>query len=122
MAIGSQACNAGVSDPCPKVEGHGSDHAVGGRVGGETMHFNDLALVCATLLGPFFAVYAQSIIERRRGIRDRRRGVFRTLMATRANIVDPAHVNALNAIDLEFEGKAKGLKEVRDAWKEYRDH
>ena len=54
--------------------------------------------------------------------RARKLDIFRTLMATRADTVNTAHVNALNRIDLEFYGNKKEDKEVTEAWKIYHDH
>jgi hypothetical protein len=41
-------------------------------------------------------------------------------MATRATAISPDHVQALNLIDLEFQGKR--YQKVREAWKVYLDH
>lgn len=43
-------------------------------------------------------------------------------MATRANVVAPVHVEALNRIALEFSPKRAGEKVVLDAWEQYHDH
>jgi hypothetical protein len=42
-------------------------------------------------------------------------------MTTRATLLAPAHVEALNSIDLEFDAKSKREKDVINAWKEYLD-
>ena len=47
--------------------------------------------------------------------------MFKTLMATRAATLLPAHVEALNRIDLEFHGSKKIEKNVIAAWKAYLD-
>jgi hypothetical protein len=80
----------------------------------------DLAIVFATLAGPVLAVQAQKWVERGREKHNRRIAIFRTLMATRANSLSPAHVEALNAIPIEFYGGR--FKEVVEAWKAYLDY
>jgi hypothetical protein len=47
--------------------------------------------------------------------------VYRTLLATRARIVDFRHVEALNMIDIEFSSKSPEDAAVRNAWKDYLD-
>lgn len=43
-------------------------------------------------------------------------------MATRAAMLSPAHVEALNAIPVEFYGTNGKLKAINEAWKLYLDH
>jgi len=43
-------------------------------------------------------------------------------MATRATKLAPTHVEAINAIPIEFYGRSKSLKRIIDAWKIYIDH
>jgi len=66
------------------------------------MTMSDWAIVFATLVGPVLAVQAQAFLERRRGLRARRTQLFYTLMRTRASGFVPDHVNAINAIPIEF--------------------
>ncbi len=82
----------------------------------------DVAIVGATLLGPVLAVQAQKFLERRREVKERRLAIFRTLMATRAAILSPAHVEALNAVPVEFYGSGAKLRQINDSWKLYLDH
>ena len=82
----------------------------------------DLAVVIATLLGPIAAVQVQKWLERSRAKEDRRIAIFRTLMATRAANLSQAHVEALNAIPIEFYGQSKKLREIINSWKSYLDH
>lgn len=82
----------------------------------------NFAIICATLLGPVLAVQAQKWLESNRAIKARRLDIFRTLMATRAATLSPIHVEALNAVPVEFYGTGKGLKAINDAWKLYLDH
>jgi hypothetical protein len=85
------------------------------------MHVGEWMIVIATILGPVLAVQAQKMIERWRSKQDRRFDVFSKLMTTRATLLSPQHVEALNRIDLEFYGDKK-YKKVIDAWKAYHDH
>lgn len=90
----------------------------------------DWLTIAAILIGPILAVQAQRILEGLRDKRNRRLGVFHTLMATRAARVSHQHVQALNQIDIEFYGrKALGVriqtgaeKAVSNAWRIYSDH
>jgi hypothetical protein len=82
----------------------------------------NLAIICATLFGPVLAVQAQKWLERGRDEKERRLVIFRTLMATRAALVSPTHVEALNGVPVEFYGRGKKLKQINDAWKLYLDH
>ena len=55
---------------------------------------SDALLVLATLLGPVLAVQAQKFVERWREANERRHGVFKTLMATRAARLSPDHIRS----------------------------
>ncbi len=75
-----------------------------------------------TFLGPIAAVQAQKWIERSREQRHRRLWIFQTLMATRAiRVGSNDHVQALNLIEVFFNGKSLQEKAIRDAWAEYLD-
>lgn len=87
-----------------------------------TLKLSDLAIVVATFLGPIVAVQAQKFLDRRQAHVERRLTIFRTLMATRAASLSTIHVEALNAIPIEFYGTQKGFKEVVTAWRNYFDH
>jgi hypothetical protein len=80
----------------------------------------DWLMIVAVLLAPLVAVQVQKVLERYREDRARKLNVFKTLMATRAATVSSQHVQALNAIDLEFQGRK--YKSVTDSWKTYLDH
>jgi hypothetical protein len=86
-----------------------------------TLKLGDLAIVFATLLGPGLAVQTQKCIERRVESKRRRVQIFKTLMATRAAPLSPAHVEALNTIPIEFYGKRGVLNEINVQWKSYLD-
>ncbi|GAA0745072.1 hypothetical protein CA233_19010 [Sphingomonas sp. ABOLD] len=80
---------------------------------------SDLAIIIATLVGPILAVQAQKWLERNRAIKDRQNYVFRVLMATRAARLSSAHVEALNSVPVDFYGRSKKLKAIRDDWQIY---
>ena len=81
-----------------------------------------IAIIVATLIGPVLAVQAQKWLERGRALKERRLTIFRILMATRAAMLSPSHVEALNAVPVEFFGSGKKLKQINEAWKLYLDH
>ena len=69
----------------------------------------------------------QKLIERLREGRQAQKRIFYALMATRATRVAPDHVQALNAIDLEFCGSSwrrptAKEKEVLRRWRIYAHH
>ncbi len=82
----------------------------------------DIAIVIATLIGPVLAVQAQKWLERNREVKQRRANLFRMLMATRATTLSPAHVEALNAVPIEFYGSSVALRSIVEKWKIYLDH
>jgi len=77
--------------------------------------------IAAVILGPILALYTQRLLDNRRAKHDRQLRVFRELMITRTQRLSPRHVEALNAVPLEFEDKGKG-KNVIQKWKAYLDH
>jgi hypothetical protein len=77
-------------------------------------------MILAVLIAPVVAVQVQKWLERFREENERKTRIFKVLMATRATGLSQEHVQALNLIDLEFQGKK--YKKVRDCWKEYLDH
>jgi hypothetical protein len=82
--------------------------------------FFEVSIIAATVAGPVLAVQAQKFVERLSAAKDRREGIFKALMATRGAILSPRHVEALNMIELEFQGAQ--FRDVREAWKSYLDH
>ncbi|MGN6691453.1 MAG: DUF6680 family protein [Sphingopyxis sp.] len=82
----------------------------------------EAAIIVATIAGPILAVQAQKWLERGREVRERRTAIFRTLMATRSAVLSPEHVQALNAIPVEFYGSKGRMKSINDAWKLFLDH
>ena len=85
------------------------------------MTISDFVMILAVLAAPVMAVQVQKKLETYRERRWHRLRIFKTLMATRGTTIAPNHVEALNAIDLEFDDPEKD-KGVIIAWKEYLDH
>jgi hypothetical protein len=84
-----------------------------------TFTISDGLLILATIAGPILAVQAQKWVERATEKRRQRLMIFTTLMNTRATRLAPDHVQALNMIDLVFNGKNAKDKAVIDAWRQY---
>jgi len=76
----------------------------------------------AILLGPIIAVQLTRFLDDRKTKQDRKLVIYRTLIATRAANLSPGHVEALNTIDIEFNGTSQREQRVREAWKAYLDH
>jgi len=81
----------------------------------------EIIMVAAIFFGPIIAVQLTRYLDNKKEIRDRKLQIFKTLMATRSNVVSLQHVEALNRIDLEFDNKKAKEKAVVEAWKEYHD-
>ncbi len=86
--------------------------------GVEALRLTEWVIAGCTLAGPVLAVQAQKWVEGFREKNARRLTIFRTLMATRATNLSPAHVEALNAVPIDFYKD----KHVMDAWEEYFMH
>ncbi|MDU0460155.1 MAG: DUF6680 family protein [Geobacteraceae bacterium] len=82
--------------------------------------WTSLAIVFATLGGPFLAVWAADIRAEHRRLYNQKENVFHTLMATRGARMRFEHVAALNRIELAF----PRLKHpnVVDTWELYLKH
>jgi hypothetical protein len=78
--------------------------------------------VAAVLLSPIFALEVQKRLDDRRASLNRKMDIFRKLMTTRATQLSPAHVEALNGIEVEFYAKGGDDKKVLDAWRLYINH
>jgi hypothetical protein len=63
--------------------------------------------VLAVLISPIFALEVQKRLDDRRASLDRKMTIFRKLMNTRATQMSPAHVEALNGIEVEFYATSK---------------
>ncbi len=78
--------------------------------------------ILAIIVGPILALALQRNSERRRSAWQRKETIFKELMATRAAKLSERHVDALNAIEIEFSGKRRSDKAVSAAWRMYLDH
>lgn len=78
--------------------------------------------VAAIVLSPIIALEVQKRLDDRRATLDRKMTIFRKLMTTRATQLSPAHVEALNAIEVEFYATSGPDKKVLDAWRSYINH
>lgn len=78
--------------------------------------------VIAVFISPVVALEVQKRLDDRRTSLDRKMSIFRKLMTTRANQMSPAHVEALNGIEVEFYAKSGPDKKVLDAWRLYINH
>jgi hypothetical protein len=92
------------------------------------MKTSDWVIAFATIAGPILAVQAQKYLERWQWRRQQRIEIFYALMGTRGTRLAPAHVNALNRIELEFRPRrldwlfrwrAEKDKAVIEAWRIY---
>lgn len=75
-------------------------------------------MITAVLTSPTIAIQIDKCFEKIRDKKKRKLKIFRTLMATRANTIDPRHVEALNMIDIDFSDS----EDVKNAWNNYLDH
>lgn len=80
----------------------------------------DIAIVIATLAGPFLAVYVTEQQRKKADIRNRKVHIFRTLMATRSATLAAAHIEALNLVEVEFAQHRE--RAVVDCWRMYLAH
>jgi hypothetical protein len=68
------------------------------------------------------ALEIQKRLDEGRNRRERKLSVLRRLMTTRATDISPAHVEALNSIEVEFYATKGPDKKVLDAWRIYINH
>jgi hypothetical protein len=78
--------------------------------------------VAAIVFSPLIALEVQKRLDDRRMKFDRKMAIFRKLMTTRATQLSPAHVEALNGIEVEFYATRGPDKKVLDAWRLYINH
>ena len=86
------------------------------------MTVSDWIMILAIFLGPIIAIQLAEYLNSKKGKRQRKLDIFKTLMATRAYTISWDHVMTLNRIDLEFEKSNDKERDVIEAWKEYHDH
>ncbi len=82
----------------------------------------NLLTIIAIVCGPIIALQIQRKLDQEREALNRKLWVFKTLMSFRATALAPSFVQALNLIDVEFNGDNEKEKAVRNAWKVLLDH
>jgi hypothetical protein len=82
----------------------------------------NILTIVAIVSGPIIALQIQRKLDREREAKNRKLWVFKTLMSFRATALAPSFVQALNLIDVEFNGSDEKEKAVRNAWKIFLDH
>lgn len=88
-----------------------------------TVKVTDLVLIAALVIGPVLAVQITEILRKRQDARNRKVHIFRTLMATRSATLAPAHIEALNLVEIEFQAARRSQeRRVVDCWKLYLAH
>lgn len=85
------------------------------------MDYYSVSIILATIFAPIFAVQASQYIDRKRKVYEERFKIFKTLMATRGDILDKTHIEALNIIEIIFKDKSKKSKKVIECWRYYFD-
>lgn len=78
--------------------------------------------ILAILTGPLLAFEIQRRRDNRREKRIRKLEIFRKLMMTLKVPLAPAHIDAINSIQVEFYAKTGPDKKVLDAWRLYTSH
>jgi hypothetical protein len=76
--------------------------------------------VGAIIVAPIVALNVQRKADEAREWKNRKLWIFKTLMSNRFTRLNPAFVQALNMIDIEF--TAAPEKGIQDAWKNLLDH
>lgn len=79
-------------------------------------------MILAVAAGPIIAVQITEYLRHKKDSRDRKVHIFRTLMATRSAQLAPAHIEALNLVELEFQVSPHKARRVVDAGRLYIDH
>ena len=87
-----------------------------------SIRVTDLAIVFATLTGPFLAVYVTEKQRHRADARNRKIHIFRTLMATRSANLALIHIEALNLVEIEFHSSKRHEQVVVDCYRLYLAH
>jgi len=82
------------------------------------MLMSEILMIVAIVVSPIIAIQVEKYREKICADKLRRLEIFRTLMATRSNRLDPRHIEALNMIELDFHKS----KEVKEKWNEYFTH
>jgi hypothetical protein len=86
------------------------------------MDVKDWLIVLATLLSPLIAVQVSVYLQRRRDKEARKFQVFQALMASRAAVLAPRFVEALNMVDVAFYGRDRKSRATVEACRLYIEH
>ena len=78
--------------------------------------------IIAIASSPLIALEVQKRLDARRIRSERKLELFRRLMTSRATDLAPIHVEALNAIEIEFYATSGPDKKVLDTWRVYINH
>jgi uncharacterized protein DUF6680 len=81
-----------------------------------------VAGVVVALAAPIIALQLQEWLDGRHESRSRKLTIFKNLMMYRLTPLSPHFVQALNLLDLEFDGKNEKEKTIREKWKILLDH
>jgi hypothetical protein len=87
-----------------------------------TIKFTDIVMIITLLSGPTLAVRISEKLRDSAETRRRRIHIFRTLMATRSASLSPAHIEALNLVEIEFYSRQSQDRKVVDCWRLYLVH
>ena len=87
-----------------------------------TVRVSDIVMILAVFVGPIVAVQLTEWLRTSKELRERRDSIFRTLMSTRSATLAPAHIEALNLVDVLFHSKKPQDRKVVDSWKLYLAH
>lgn len=79
---------------------------------------NGLLTIIAIILAPIIALRVQTKLETVKEKKQKKLGIFKTLIATYATRVSPDHIQSLNMINIEF----YGINSVIDSWRLYQEH
>ena len=82
----------------------------------------EIATLLAIILGPLIAVQITELLRRRQELRDRRDRTFQALMSTRSARLAPAHVEALNLVEILFHSQKPQDRRVCDQLRLYLAH
>jgi hypothetical protein len=87
-----------------------------------TIKITDIIMIFAVAAGPVIAVQITEYLRHKKDARGRKVHIFRVLMSTRSAQLAPAHIEALNLIELEFPNTPRSSKRVVDAARLYVAH
>ena len=87
-----------------------------------TVKVTDLVIIVALVVGPILAVQITEYLRKSDEAKKRKIHIFRTLMSTRSVPLSPAHIEALNLVEIEFHWFRRQERRVIDCWRLYLAH